>query len=77
MVLIFMGLYGEFLWPLVATSSNEMQVLSVWLAGRTQGYGVNPGLMAASATLVVLPMVVVYIAGQRYIVQGIGLQGFR
>jgi ABC-type glycerol-3-phosphate transport system permease component len=49
----------------------------VWLAGRTQGYGVNPGLMAASATLVVLPMVVVYIAGQRYIVQGIGLQGFR
>lgn len=76
-ILIFMGLYGEFLWPLVATSSTDMQVLSVWLAGRTAGYGVNPGLMAASSMLVVTPMVLVYIFGQRHIIEGIGLQGFR
>jgi len=76
-ILIFMGLYGEFLWPLVATSSNNMQVLSVWLAGRTSGYGVNPALMAASATLVVLPMTIIYLFGQRYIIEGIGLQGFK
>lgn len=76
-ILIFMGLYGEFLWPLVATSSNEMQVLSVWLAGRTAGYGVNPGLTAASATLVIIPMAILYLFGQRYIVEGIGLQGFK
>lgn len=76
-ILIFMSLYGEFLWPLVATSSADMQVLSVWLAGRTSGYGVNPGLMAASALLVIVPMAVVYVFGQRYIVEGIALQGFR
>lgn len=75
-ILIFMALYGEFLWPLVATSSAEMQVLSVWLAGRTAEYGVNPGLIAASAFLVIAPITVIYIWGQRYIVEGIGLQGF-
>ena len=77
LILIFMGLYSEFLWPLVATSSADMQVLSVWLATRMSGYGINPGQMAAFSTLVILPMMVAYVAGQRYIVQGIGLTGFR
>src|SRR5258706_9700793 len=51
-LLIFITLYGEFLWPLVATNSNDMQVTSVWLATQTSGYGVNPGLVAASSLLV-------------------------
>jgi len=76
-ILIFMGLYGEFLWPLVATSSAEMQVASVWLAGRAFGYGVNPGLLSAAALLIIAPMLVIFLAGQRYITSGLGLTGFK
>ena len=76
-ILIFMGLYGEFLWPLVATSSAEMQVASVWLAGRASGYGVNPGLLSAASLLIIAPMLVIFLAGQRYITSGLGLTGFK
>ncbi len=76
-ILIFMGLYGEFLWPLVATSSLEMQVASVWLAGRSFGYGANPGLLSAGALLIIAPMLIIFLAGQRYITAGLGLTGFK
>ncbi len=76
-ILIFMGLYGEFLWPLVATSSNEMRVASVWLAGRAFGYGVNPGLLSAGALLIIAPMLIIFLAGQRYITAGLGMTGFK
>lgn len=76
-VLIFMGLYGEFLWPLVATNSADMQVTSVWLATRTAEFGVNPGLLAASSLLVIIPMIIIFVFGQRYITSGLGLTGFK
>jgi multiple sugar transport system permease protein len=76
-VLIFMGLYGEFLWPLVATNSADMQVVSVWLATRTAEFGVNPGLLAASSLLVLIPMLIIFLFGQRYITSGLGLTGFK
>jgi multiple sugar transport system permease protein len=76
-MLIFMGLYGEFLWPLVATKSSEMQVTSVWLAVQTSAFGVNPGLISAASILVIIPMLVIFLLGQRYITSGLGLTGFR
>ncbi|MCY3718685.1 MAG: carbohydrate ABC transporter permease [Anaerolineaceae bacterium] len=76
-ILIFMGLFGEFLWPLVATSTREMQVASVWLASRSFGYGVNPGVLSAGALLVIFPMLIVFLLGQRYITAGLGMTGFR
>jgi ABC-type glycerol-3-phosphate transport system permease component len=76
-VLIFMTLYGEFLWPLVATSTNNMQVLSVWIATHTSSYSVNPADMAAMSLLVMLPVAIMFLFGQRYIVQGVSLTGFK
>jgi len=78
-LLTFIGAWNSYLWPLIVTNRTEMRPVQVGLR-----YFVNadlgnnwPQLMAAS-TLVVIPVVVVFLIAQRYFVQGLtafGLKG--
>ena len=70
--------WNGFIWPLVATSSESRRPLQFGLATFAQGSGSVqwPFLMAMSA-LATLPMIVLFIFGQRYFIAGMATSGIK
>lgn len=64
-VIIFTDQYISFIWPLVATTSNNMELLTVGVANLHSRGGVNFGLWSASAVMSLVPMAIVFFALQR------------
>jgi ABC-type glycerol-3-phosphate transport system permease component len=75
--IIFLSAWGAFLWPLIASSQNDMQTLPVAIALLQQQYTSSYGLMMAGATVAFLPALATFLAFQRYFVQGITMSGFK
>lgn len=73
----FRGAWNDFMWPLIVINSEEMKPLSVGLASFHGLYETNwPHLMAAS-TLALIPIILVFVAAQKYFVRGIALTGLK
>jgi multiple sugar transport system permease protein len=76
-VFSFMGAWNSFLWPLVVLRSAEMQTLPVALA-RLQGqYTTDWDVLMAGSVVSIIPMLIIYIFAQRYVVQGIASSGIK
>jgi len=74
-IFAFIGNWNSFFWPLVATTSIEMRVLPVGLA-LIRGAGgeatiLVQGQTMAGSTLMAVPMIIVFLAFQRYFLRGI------
>jgi multiple sugar transport system permease protein len=76
-VLSFVEIWNDFLFPLVVTQSAEMRPITVGLATMVTGRGGEAGTITAGATLVVLPTLLVYLFFQRYVVQGMAMSGLK
>lgn len=64
--------WNDFLWPLIVTNTRDMRVLSIgiyWL--RVEEGTIDWGVIMAGTLFVVLPVVIVFLYAQRYIVDGI------
>ena len=63
--------WNEFLWPLVATSSNDVRVLSVGLQSFTRASesGAEWGLVAAGTLIVIAPLFALFLAFQRLFIE--------
>jgi multiple sugar transport system permease protein len=73
----FVGSWGDLMGPLIYLNTREKMTLSVGVAFfRAQYYTELTKLMAA-ATIMALPMVILFIFTQRYFVQGIALTGMK
>jgi ABC-type glycerol-3-phosphate transport system permease component len=64
-VIIFTDQYMSFIWPLIATTSNNMELLTVGIANLHSRGGVNFGLWSASAVMSLVPIALVFFALQR------------
>lgn len=78
---IFTFVYGwkSFMWPLIVTSSMSMRTLPVAVATAVsypEGY-TEFGLAMAAATLVTLPVLVVFAFCQKYFIKGITMGGVK
>jgi multiple sugar transport system permease protein len=73
----FMWNWNDFLWPLIVITTGEKQMLPVALSSFVTQHGTDYGLVMAGATLAVLPVLIVFLFLQRYVVQGIALTGFK
>jgi multiple sugar transport system permease protein len=71
------GAWNEFLLPLLYLQENSKYPLAVGLAFYTSEHDVAYNLLMAAATLVVLPVIVVFIFGQRFFVEGITVGGVK
>lgn len=69
-VLAFMNSWNAFLWPLFITRDRALMTLPVGLASLQGQYVTEWNLVMAGAVITIVPMVVVYIFAQKYIVQG-------
>jgi multiple sugar transport system permease protein len=74
-IFTFLGQWNNFLWPLIVTNSEEMRTLPVGLATFQGQYSVQWNLLMAGSVIAVLPILVIYIAGQKWFVRGITLTG--
>ncbi|MGQ4363550.1 carbohydrate ABC transporter permease [Streptomyces sp. SAS_272] len=77
-ILTFLGSWNNFLWPLVAAQSQDKFTLPVALALYSQGENsTHYGLLLAGSVLVITPMVALFIALQRFFVQGVASTGIK
>ncbi|HOB58061.1 MAG TPA: carbohydrate ABC transporter permease [Rhodoglobus sp.] len=76
-VLTFISGWNSFLWPLIIASDQKLYTLSVGLALLNQQLAVNPSLQMAAASVMVVPILVIFIIFQRYVMQGFALSGLK
>lgn len=74
-ILTFVWTYDELLWPLIVINSNEMKTIPVLLGHFTRASGQYPGSSMAAATLVVIPIIIIYLIFQRNFIKGISMTG--
>jgi multiple sugar transport system permease protein len=70
-IFTFLTSWGSLLWPLVVTGNDYARTIPPGLATIPGLYGTNWGLVAAMTFLSMLPMLVIFLALQRYLSHGI------
>jgi multiple sugar transport system permease protein len=76
-LLVFIGEWGSFLWPLVVMNTPSKQVIQVGIANFTTTYGVYWGRILAASAMASVPVMALFIALQRYYVRGIVMSGLK
>ena len=78
-ILTFLGSWNNFLWPLVVAQTQDHYTLPVALALFSQNQQVTPnyGVLLAGATVVVVPVLVVFLIFQRRFIEGIATTGIK
>ena len=71
--------WNEFLWPLVATSSNSNRVLAVGLQSFTRASesGAEWGLICAGTLIVIAPLIVLFVLFQRLFIESFTQSGLK
>jgi multiple sugar transport system permease protein len=73
----FMGTWNDFLWPLIVLSDDRMFTLPVALANLLGEHAQDAEIMMAGSVVTVLPMVVLFLALQRYYLEGVASGGVK
>jgi len=71
----FMGAWNDFMSPLIYVSSAEKMPISYAIQLFSTDKGGEFGLMMAFATMATIPVLIVFLLGQRFFVEGVQLSG--
>jgi len=74
-IFVFMVQWNSFLWPLIVTNSEQLRTLTVGLSYFRDEYASQFNYLMAGTVMNVVPILIVYVALQRYFVRGIALTG--
>lgn len=74
-IFVSLNSWNDFLWPLIITNSPEMRTLPVGLSTFQGQFKTEWNLLMAGSVIALLPMLLVYIIGQRWFIRGITLSG--
>jgi multiple sugar transport system permease protein len=72
-ILTFLGNYQSFFWPLILIKSEPLRTLPIGMMYFDTIYGRQTNLIMAASVMNVLPLVLLFLAGQKYLVKGIQL----
>jgi arabinosaccharide transport system permease protein len=72
-VLVFLGSWNDYLWPLIVLRSADKFTYPVGLATLVGLYRVEYGMILAGAFLATLPVVAIFIAGRKYLLENIAI----
>ena len=70
-LLSFITSWNDFLWPLVATSSDDMYLLNIGIATMSSAYKIEYGSIMAASVLTTLPIAVIFLTLQRQFIAGL------
>lgn len=72
-IFTFMGNYGSFFWPLILIKSDHLRTLPIGMLYFDTNYGRQTNLIMAASVMNIIPLVVLFVASQRFLVRGIQL----
>jgi multiple sugar transport system permease protein len=76
-VLVAMSAWGEFLWPLLVSSRDEMYTLPIGLSLFKTNYWTPYNWLLAMSVVVTLPPVIAFALTQRQLVESGALTGMK
>ncbi|MDO4293631.1 MAG: carbohydrate ABC transporter permease [Eubacteriales bacterium] len=76
-ILTFINGWNSFLWPLIMSNDDGHYTLSVGLALLQNMYAQDFALLMAGASLMILPVIIVYAVFQKQIIKGISLNNYK
>ena len=77
-VFCFIGVWNDYLWPMMLLTGNQELMPIQAVLQTIQNYeGITTGEIMASLVVTSLPIFIIYIAAQKYIVQGFGSAGLK
>lgn len=76
-IFVFSSTWDDFLWPLVVTSSRYMRTVQLGLQVFQSQFAVDWGALMAATLVVTLPVLTIFLFGQKYFVQGIATTGLK
>jgi multiple sugar transport system permease protein len=76
-ILVFLGNWTAFLWPLISTTSPERYTLPVGLASLSGEFQTDWAMIMTGSALATLPTLIVFLLLQRNIINGITLTGLK
>ena len=77
LIIKFMWSWNEFFWPMVVISSREMKVVTMGLMSFTNMYFIEYNLLTAAAVISILPILLIFITLQRWVVQAVVMSGLK
>ncbi len=72
-IFTFMGNYGSFFWPLVLIKSEHLRTLPIGMLYFDTAYGNQTNLIMAASVMNIVPLIVLFVVMQKYLVRGIQL----
>ena len=77
-IFTFLGNWNDFLWPLIVINSDEMQTIQVGLSRLSSlETGADWGGTMSGAALASIPMLIVFLFFQKFIIQGMKMSGLK
>ena len=76
-IFTFMGTWNDFMWPLIVLTDSSMYTLPVALANLLGEHVQDTELMMAGSVLTVLPVMLLFVALQKYYIAGIMVGGMK
>ncbi|EAC4946786.1 carbohydrate ABC transporter permease [Listeria monocytogenes] len=76
-ILTFIAGWNSFLWPLIIANDEKFYTLSVGLQLLKGQYGSNYALQMAGATFMVIPIILIFMTFQKYILKGFNVSGMK
>ncbi len=76
-VITFLGVWNDFLWALLVLKDRAIQTLQPGLRTLQGAYTSEYGLMMAGAAIVAVPVLLLYLFLQRYVVQSVATSGLK
>ncbi len=76
-VFTFMGTYGSFAWPLIMIKSEGLRTLPIGMLYFDSVYGKQTELIMAASVMNIIPLILLFVVTQRFLVEGIQLGGVK
>lgn len=76
-IFTFLSQWSNFMWPLIVIHTSQMRTVPLILAVLNSTFGSNFSMVMAGAVVATLPMLIVFLSLQKYIIQGITMTGLK
>ena len=76
-IFTFMATWNDYLWPLIVITTHEKRTLPLLLTWYNSQHGQRYDLTMAASVIVLIPVLLVYVFFQRWIVRGVALSGMK
>jgi ABC-type glycerol-3-phosphate transport system permease component len=76
-IITFLAAYQSFFWPLIMLSQKQLFPMSVGMLALDSSYGRQTELIMAATVMCTVPLVVVFVAFQKFLVKGLQLGGVK